>query len=144
MKLTLQVDVAAPPELVWEVVTDWVGQGEWMMATTVRVLDDEPGVGQRIEAFTGVGRLGVWDAMTVTRWDPPRRVDVVHTGRVIRGTGVFEVVPTDSGSVFVWSEDLEIPLGAIGRAGWPLVRPAFASAVQASLRKMAAIAESRV
>jgi carbon monoxide dehydrogenase subunit G len=144
VNLTLQVDVAAPPQLVWEVVTDWVGQGDWMMGTRVRVLDDEPGVGQRIEAFSGVGRLGVWDSMTITRWEPPHRVDVVHTGRVIRGTGVFEVVPASAGSVFVWSEDLEIPMGAIGRAGWSLVRPAFAAAVQSSLHKMAAIAESRV
>ena len=39
--------------------------------------------------------------------------------------------------MFVWREDLELPLGALGRLGWPLVRPVFAYGVQLSLRRFA-------
>jgi hypothetical protein len=54
----------------------------------------------------------------------------------VRGTGAFEVEPLAGGrSRFVWREDLELPLGLLGRLGWPLVRPVFAFGVQLSLRR---------
>ena len=42
------------------------------------------------------------------------------------GTGAFEVHALPRGrSRFVWSEELDLPLGAAGRLGWPVVRPAL-------------------
>jgi hypothetical protein len=41
---------------------------------------------------------------------------------------------------FVWSEDLELPLGAIGRLGWPIVRPLFGRGIELSLRRFAKFA----
>ena len=35
-ELVERIDVDAPPEQVWAVLTDWVAQGEWMLATDVR------------------------------------------------------------------------------------------------------------
>jgi hypothetical protein len=76
--------------------------------------------------------------MVVTEWEPPYRCVVRHTGSVVRGIGVFEVFALPGGrSRFVWSEDLDLPLGAFGRAGWPLVRLAMAAGVRASLRRLA-------
>jgi carbon monoxide dehydrogenase subunit G len=147
-ELTETVDVDAPPERVWAALTDWVRQGEWMLATDVRTLDgNAQEVGGRLEARTGVpvpgGRhLGVLDAMLITRWEPPRRVDVRHTGRVVRGTGVFEVRPRGEHATFVWTEVLDLPLGALGRLGWPLVRPAMQAGVRLSLRRFAAFART--
>jgi hypothetical protein len=110
-----------------------------MLGTTVRPTDQGgQGVGGGIEAFTGVGPLGVLDRMQITLWEPPRRCHVLHLGRVVRGTGAFEVEPLPGGrSRFVWREDLDLPLGVLGRLGWPLVRPAFAFGVQLSLRRFA-------
>jgi hypothetical protein len=48
----------------------------------------------------------------------------------------------DGRSRFVWSEGLELPLGALGRAGWPLVKPGFVAGVKQSLRKFASLVES--
>jgi uncharacterized protein YndB with AHSA1/START domain len=137
--LELTVDVDAPVEQTWAGATDWAHQGEWMLGTRVRgTAQDGQGVGGGIEAFTGLGRLGFLDTMDITVWDPPYRCHVLHTGRVVRGTGEFEVRDRGEGrSTFVWREGLELPLGALGRAGWPLVRPVFAAGVQASLRKFA-------
>ena len=148
-----QVDVDAPPEQVWAALVDWDRQGEWMLLTDVRAVDgDGQGVGGRLEAVTGVRlprrllggrRLGVPDTMLVTSWDFPRRIDVRHTGRVVRGTGTFEVVPRgESASTFVWSEVLDLPLGRLGLLGWPLVRPVMAAGVRLSLKRFAAYAEA--
>ena len=135
--LVLTVDVDAPVEQTWAGATDWAGQGEWMLGTRVwPTAQGGQGVGGGIEAFTGVGPLGVLDRMEITLWEPPRRCHVRHLGRVVRGTGAFEVEPlADGRSRFVWREDLELPLGLLGRLGWPLVRPVFASGVQLSLRR---------
>ena len=136
--LVLTVDVDAPVERTWAGATDWAGQGEWMLGTRVRPTRNAgQGVGGGISAFTGVGRLGFLDTMEITLWEPPHRCHVVHTGRVVRGTGAFEVEPRGSGSTFVWREDLELPLGLLGRLGWPLVKPFFAYGVKLSLKRFA-------
>jgi hypothetical protein len=137
--LSLFVDVDAPAQATWSAAVDWATQGEWMLGTTVTpTLNNGEGVGGRLEAFSGVGRLGFLDTMEITLWQPPRACHVLHTGRVVRGTGVFEVEPRgDARSRFLWREDLDLPLGALGRLGWLLVRPLFAYGVQVSLNRFA-------
>lgn len=144
-ELVLRVDVDASVEDVWAGAVDWAGQGEWMLGTSVRpTAQGGQGVGGGVEAFTGVGRLGFLDTMEITRWDPPRACHVLHTGRVVRGTGAFEVEPRGGGlATFVWSEDLELPLGVVGRLGWPLVKPVFAAGVRVSLNRFARWVEAR-
>ncbi len=146
IELAVPVDIEAPAETAWQVVTDWPAQGEWILATTVTVngAGDARGLGGRFSAFTGVGPLGFTDPMEVTEWDPPRRCVVTHLGRVVRGDGVFEVVALGpERSRFLWSERLDLPLGVLGSVGWPLVRPAFRSGVAASLRKLARLCAAR-
>ncbi len=137
--LELRVDVDAPVEATWAGATDWAGQGEWMLGTSVRpTAQGGQGVGGGIAAFTGIGPLGFLDTMTITRWEPPHRCHVLHTGRIVRGTGEFRVEPRGAGqSVFVWREDLELPLGPLGRLGWLLGKPLFAFGVRLSLRRFA-------
>lgn len=139
VSLELSVDVDAPVEDTWAGAVDWDRQGQWMLGTLVRgTAQNGVGVGGGISAFTGIGRLGFTDTMQITVWEPPRRCHVLHTGRVVRGTGEFEVRERGTGrSTFVWREDLDLPLGALGRTGWPVVRPAFTAGVRASLRRFA-------
>lgn len=138
--LQLTVDVPADPETVFDAMTDWGAQHEWMLGTRVH---GGRGPGAGIEAFTGIGPIGFWDTMTVTRWDAPRVVEVVHTGQVVRGTGVFRVEPAGPGSRFVWQEDVDLPFGRLGALGWPVVKPLFAAGVAFSLRRFARFAASR-
>ncbi len=141
-RLELGVDVAAPSATVWAALVDWDRQGEWMLGTRVR---GGSGVGASVEAWTGLGPVGFLDTMRITEWEPPRRCAVVHTGRVVRGTGLFAVEPLASGgSRVVWVEDVELPLSGLGRAGWllgragwALVRPALRAGVALSLRRFA-------
>jgi hypothetical protein len=101
------------------------------------------GLGGGVEAFTGVGPLGFLDTMVITGWEPPVRCTVLHTGRVVRGTGVFEVFSLPSSrSRFVWSERLELPLGRLGRISWPVARPLLVAGVRASLTRLARAVEA--
>lgn len=138
-ELRLVVDVAAPAERVWALATDWARQGEWMLGTEVYVVaGDGRGPGSRLVAFTGIGGLGFLDTMEITHWEPPRRCDVRHTGRLVRGTGGFEVRPHGANSTrFTWYERLELPLGPLGALGWPVVAPAYRWGLRRSLRTFA-------
>ena len=137
--LALFVDVDAPVEDTWRAAVDWATQGDWMLGTRVTPTHlDGIGVGGRLEAFSGIGPVGFLDTMEITLWQPPRACHVLHTGRVVRGTGAFEVEPRGDGrSRFHWREDLDLPLGLLGRVGWLLVRPVFAYGVQLSLKRFA-------
>ncbi len=146
VELTVPVDVDAPAEAVWRAITDWQGQGEWMLGTRVETTSAGDGryLGATLSAVTGVGPLGFTDTMVIVEWDPPTRCVVRHTGKVVRGDGVFEVVELGpERSRFLWTELLDLPLGALGRLGWPLVRPVFRLGVAQSLRKMAKLTAAR-
>jgi uncharacterized protein YndB with AHSA1/START domain len=140
--IRLEVDVDGPVERTWAAATDWDAQGEWMLGTTVRgTVNDGRGVGGGIRAATGLGPFAVVDTMRITGWDPPHGAYVEHLGRIVRGTAAFEVVERPGGSTFVWSEQLDLPLGVLGRVGFRLLRPAFLFGLRLSLRRFAGWAE---
>ena len=143
-----EVEVQAPIDLVFERLTDWPSQSEWMLGTHIEMLTAPPSnssrIGEKFRAFTGVGPLGFWDYMTVTRWEPPHKVDVVHTGKVVRGLGFMHLTAQQPNvTKFEWSEEIELPLGVLGRLGWPMVRPFFLAGTRHSLRKFAKYVESQ-
>lgn len=142
--LVFSVDVAAPAGTTWLALTDWSRQQEWMFGTKVRVVTgDGRSVGSRLSAVTGLGLLGFTDTMEITAWEPPVRCTVRHLGRLVRGTGAFHVhAKGPQSSTFVWTESLNLPLGPVGKMGWPLARPAFALGVRESLRRFARFAEN--
>ena len=146
--IEIAVDVAKPAAVVFNYFTDWPRQGEWMMGTRVEsraegALGLGRGNGAVIAGFTGIGPIGFWDTMTITNWVDGQRVDVLHTGRVVRGTGSMIVESIDeSHSRFIWTEQLELPLGVIGLVGFGLLRPLFIAAIRFSLKKFAAAAEA--
>jgi hypothetical protein len=145
-ELSVPVDVDAPPDAVWRYVTDWEGQGRWMLGTRVEVTSgDGRSVGSTWRATTGAGPVGVVDTIEVAEYSEggPWRCVVRHTGKLIRGDGVFEVVELAPGrSRFTMSELLDLPFGLLGRVGWRLVRPVARAGMVYSLRKMAAQCEA--
>lgn len=137
-ELRVHVEVDASPEQSWRALTDWARQGEWMLGTTVQATAGTGhAVGDELRALTGIGRIGMVDRMRITRWDPPRVCEVLHQGRIVRGPGTFAVEPHETGSRVIWAEDLDLPLGALGRLGWPLVRPFARWGLQRSLHRFA-------
>lgn len=140
-EITLSVDVDAAPAVVWDALVDWDRQGEWMLLTKV---SGGHGKGEAIEAYTGKRPLGFLDTMTITDWQPGRRCEVLHTGRVVKGTAAFEIEPLPGDRArFVWTEWLVLPLGPVGEWGFRLVRPVFVAGIRHSLRKFARWAPTR-
>lgn len=134
-ELVLTQDVDAPAEQVWEVLTDWAVHDRWMLLTHA---EGDRAEGGEIRAFTGVGRIGFLDTMRITVWEPPRRAVVRHTGKVVRGSGAFEVEDLGGGrSRVVWSEWVLLPLGVVGQLAWPVARIPLRLLLQASLRRLA-------
>ncbi len=116
--LELNIKIDRPVKTVWDCLVDWKSQGDWMLQTKVlSELDQDRtiknGKGVLIFAFTGLFpnlypkiRLGILDTMEITKFKPPVLCEVVHIGRIIRGTGKFELKKSKNGSIFNWQEDL--------------------------------------
>lgn len=141
MLLEVSTEVAAPIDTVWQVLTDWERQPEWMVdALAVEVLTPyREGVGVTIRCPTSVLGFTVDDVMRVTAWEPPMRLEVRHLGRVIAGSGVFLLRPTGAGTVLTWREEIVPPLGALGAWGAQrLVLPVVRRLFQRSLDNLAA------
>lgn len=119
--LSLTIEINKPVETVWKLLVDWKSQSNWMLQTKVwSELDQDKtvknGKGVLVFAFTGLFpklypklRLGILDTMEVTKWKPPLLCEVVHIGRVIRGTGKFELKRKRNRTVFHWQEELIAP-----------------------------------
>jgi carbon monoxide dehydrogenase subunit G len=138
VEISSLITVAAAPDEVWRAVADWAGQHRWMLGTRAH---GGHGLGATVVARTGIGPLSFTDTMVISEWDPPRRCVVRHTGRVVRGSGIFEVTPTGAGAEFRWTEQLDLPLAVAGRLGWPLVRPLAQRGMDASLRRFARLVQ---
>jgi hypothetical protein len=143
--LAVTIDVRRPVDQVWAALADWEGQSAWILGTRVRgTLQGGRGVGGGIEAWTGVGPVGFLDVMVVSEWEPPRRCVVQHVGKVVRGTGGFQVSDLGGGrSRVLWWERVEIPLGRAGRVGWRAVQPVARWGILTSLRKFRKLVEGR-
>ena len=138
-ELVVSLDVDAPQQRVWSALTDWSAHDAWMIGTRAT---GGAAVGESIEAFTGVGKVGFLDTMVIRVWDPPERCVVRHTGSVVRGSGAFEVEALGAArSRVVWSEWLDLPFGALGHAGWVLVKPVARLGLLASLRRLRSYVE---
>ena len=144
--LVLDTVVRAPVTASFAALTEWASQGLWLTGTRVQVIEgDGRSVGSRLEAVTGRAPARLVDRMTITRWSPPHAVEVLHTGPALHGTGTLEVLELPRGmSRVVWSETFDLPLGALGRAGWTLARPGFAVGLRRSLRTLARLVETGV
>ncbi len=144
-QLSATVTVAAPAARVWALVTDWSRQGEWIPATEVHLTRGTgTALGDRVVARTAVGPLGFDDPMEITGWDPPHRCEVRHLGRVVRGSGTFEVEPVDAATArFRWVEQVDVPLGAAGALAFRLLRPVFEALLRAGMRRVAGSAATR-
>lgn len=135
IEIAARVTVPAGPEEVWRAAMDWSRQREWIWATRVT---GGQGVGATVTGWTGIGPVGFTDTMVITEWDPPRRCVVQHTGRVVRGGGVFEIIGNGSPCEFRWIEDIELPRpAALGRLAGLLIQPAAQWGLRASLRRFA-------
>ena len=119
-RIRVAVEIDAPPDEVWDVVEPIERHVDWMAdAVAIRFTGASTrGVGTTFECDTKVGPITLTDLMTVTEWEPGRRMGVEHTG-IVTGTGVFELEPIDLDrrTRFTWTEELRFPWYLGGRVG---------------------------
>ena len=132
--LAISLTIDAPVQSVWDALTNWEKQGEWMLSTKVWITsENQDGVGTKISAFTGIKSFGILDTMEVTSWVPPFVCDVVHTGAIIKGLGKFELHEINSTQTrFDWSEEVKAP-----RPLFLLIFPGLYIGVRISLKRFA-------
>ena len=151
-RLALSVEIDQPVKVVWKHLVDWRSQSDWMLQTKVwSELDQDRtvknGKGVLIFAFTGLFpklypklKLGVLDTMEITNWHPPYECNVLHIGRIVRGTGSFELVSNKKrkkdGTIFNWSEEIIAPAIFV-----EILKPFILLGVRISLRRFARLVE---
>ena len=146
LTVTACVVVSADQQQVWDLVVDWSRQREWILATRT---EGGHGFGAKVTGRTGVGPLRFADPMEITEWAPPRRCTVTHLGRVVRGSGVFDVLPRDDrgGCEFRWTEVIELPAplprGVARLVAAALIGPVARLGLGWSLRRFARLVGSR-
>lgn len=141
-EVTVTTLVQAPASAVFDALRSWERQGEWIPFTTVRLLAGDGGVGSEMEAVTAVGPAVLRDRMRVERLDPPYEIRVVHTGRVLRGPGVFRCTPVgEDRTQVVWHEWFHLPGGRMGRLAGPVLWPGSKVGLGRALRRFARMIE---
>ena len=147
MRLDVPMDIAAPREVVWDVLVRWEDQSDWMKdAKSVEVVSDHrEGEGVTIHVPTNLMGFTTLDVMEVTEWVEHERLAVEHLGRIITGTGVFELDdhPDEPGLMRLhWREHVDPPLGALGEWGAnTFVKPFTRWLFRRSLRNLAMACE---
>jgi hypothetical protein len=141
-KLSISLTIPASQEAVWKKIADWKSQGDWMLQTRVWVTSEQvEGVGTSIAAFTGplyflyprFKFLGLLDLMVVTQWQPPQLCDVDHVGKILKGSGTFQLSKiSETSTRFDWSETIIAP-----KAMYLLVAPFLYVGVRISLARFA-------
>ena len=142
-QLRVSVHVDAPPDHVWEALSDISTHVQWMADAESILFTSEStaGVGTTFECRTVVGPLATVDLMEITVWEPPRRMGVRHSG-VVTGTGEFHLEAAGSGTTFTWEEDLRFPWWAGGPLTGAAAVPVLRRVWTGSLRRFAGLVEN--
>ena len=144
VRLEVSTEIAAPIDVVWNVLADWEGQSRWIPLTTVRVLTaHREGLGVRATALSGfwLGSLpvGLLDRFIVTGWSPPdgqhAELEILHLGPYFTGEGVFTLRGHAGGTTVECTELFTVPGWKIGEGlatlALPILRAGFARSLQA-------------
>lgn len=121
-----------PPAVVWELITDWERQGDWMLeASDFRVVSQHrEGVGVEAEATIRIAGISTRDRVRVVAWEPLEHLTVEHLGWV-KGRGDLwlsersaeQAARPRASTHLRWREAFRPPLGVLGSLGMRLFRP---------------------
>jgi hypothetical protein len=138
--------VPSAPADLWRVLVRWEDQAGWLRdADEVRVLTAQrEGAGVLLAVRTRV--LGVpafTERLEVTVWEPPRQLVIAHRS-FVRGVGTWSLHPEGTGTRFVWTEELSLPVPVLGEVALLVYRPVLRRLMRGGLEALrAAIADPR-
>ncbi|MGH2788051.1 MAG: SRPBCC family protein [Actinomycetota bacterium] len=139
--LEMAETMPGPPEIVWQLITDWEHQSDWMLeARDFRVLSQQrEGVGVEAEATIRVSGITTRDRVRIAGWDPPRRLVIEHLGWV-SGVGEMSLIPLKGERTHMfWREELYPPLGILGAAGMTALKPVMGRVFGRDLKILAGL-----
>jgi hypothetical protein len=143
--VTVSLEMAAtmpgPAHVVWELVTDWEHQDDWMLEASDFVVTSEAraGVGVEAEATIRIGGITTRDRVRVVGWEPERTLSIQHDGWV-SGRGDIHLTRLGPSSTHVfWREELRPPLGPVGALGIRAFRPLMRRIFERDLRVLAGL-----
>lgn len=143
--IELAEDMDGPPEVVWELITDWERQGDWMLeASDFRVTSERrEGIGVEAEATVKIGGISTRDKVVVVGWEPKRRLAIDHRGWV-SGRGEIYLTPLgrDRTHMF-WREELYPPVGMLGALGLTGFKPIMRRLFARDLKVLAGLVRAR-
>ena len=119
--ITVEIELDAPPEVVWSDVRNIASHVKWMHdAESIWFTSDHrEGVGTPFEWETKVGPIQLTDVMEITEWVDNVTMGVGHSG-VVTGVGAFTLSPlTGDRTLFRWAEELSFPWFLGGPVGEP-------------------------
>jgi uncharacterized protein YndB with AHSA1/START domain len=139
-----EIAVAAPPERVFDVLSDGRLYGHWVVGSrAIRAVDPGwPAPGTRLHHTVGIGPLNLDDNTCVEDAEPPWRLRLRARARPL-GTAVvsIELHPHPVGTRVVMVEDPGDPLSCLWFA--PPVQPLLRRRNAESLRRLRDLAEGR-
>lgn len=103
---TVRAEYDAPPERIFEIISDIPAQPEWRPSVE-RIEELEPRDGR--PAWREVGKTGALP-MELTESEPPRRMvtTILSEGMPFGGRWIFEVEPTTDGTALTITEEGEV------------------------------------
>jgi uncharacterized protein YndB with AHSA1/START domain len=121
VEIELRQYIRATPQRVWDVISDLSGQERWMedVHRLKMVSEVRTGAGTTLDVQTKLfGLPFIHDVMEIVTWREPHEIGVVHRG-AFTGTASFLLYePAGGGTVFVWREQFQPPLGPLGKLGF--------------------------
>ena len=144
MRVEREIDIAAPPNVVYELVMDPRRLGDWV--TIHQSLEDAPD-GQLEQGSTLSQCLKLAGQRLKVRWtvvenDRVRRV--VWEGRgPMRSTAkvIYEFAPASGGTRFSYTNEYDLPGGPLGRMAGPMVKRMTIGELEASLQRLRQLVE---
>jgi uncharacterized protein YndB with AHSA1/START domain len=143
--LEMAETVPAPPEVVWELLTDWEHQDDWMLEASDFVVTSKrrDGIGVEAEATIKIAGITTRDKVRVVGWEPNRHLAIRHYGWV-SGEGHIYLTPLEDNRTHVfWREELDPPMGLVGAVGMTAFKPLMGRLFRRDLRVLAALARAR-
>lgn len=143
VELEMSVGIQAPLEVVWPYLVDWEHLDRWMTeARDFKVTSPHrEGVGVTAEATISIMGISTTDPVEVTRWEPPRVLEIEHQGWV-SGKGLMQCVPEWSGTRLLWTETLIPPLWILGAVGIRVFKPMMRKIFEHDLSLLKALVEA--
>lgn len=147
LPITASVDVAAPPEQVWEVVSDVSRMSEWSPECRKIVVVGSPkhGLGTKLVGINRRG-LAVWPTTSkVVRFEPGKAV--AWRTRESRATWTYELAPEAGGTRLTGRRDLA-GFSPLTKVAAPLIGGAaghdheLADGIRATLERIKSTVES--